>query len=77
MIYVPSFINIGSSVQNLFGRGNIHRETESKVTSLSPLLFIHNKENTLISNKYFENVEVQVRLENDSNRSELYTLASD
>jgi hypothetical protein len=29
MIYIPSFIEIGSGIQKLFGRGGVYRHTNS------------------------------------------------
>jgi hypothetical protein len=77
MVYIASFMKIGSGFQKLLGVG-IHKQIYRQHGDLiSLILFIHNKESRIISNKYFENVTVQVRLKNDSNKSELYILSRD
>jgi hypothetical protein len=48
VIYVPSFIKIGSGVQKLMGGGGIHRQQRGLI-SLS--LFFQTKESRLITHK--------------------------
>jgi hypothetical protein len=45
VIYVPSFIKIGSGIQELIGR--IHRHTGTATWSHKPTLFFQNKESRL------------------------------
>jgi hypothetical protein len=47
VIYVPSFIKIGSSVQKLMGGGGGYTETRTAKWSHKPTLFFQNKESRL------------------------------
>jgi hypothetical protein len=51
VIYVPSFIKIGSGIQKLMGGGGryVDTHTDSKVISQAYLYFFQNKENRLIT----------------------------
>jgi hypothetical protein len=58
MIYVPSFVKIGSGIQKLIG--GLHRHTDHRQDGhrMSLLFFVQNKENKLKSNqncKYIKN----------------------
>jgi hypothetical protein len=43
VIYVPSFIKIGSGVQTLIGGGDTHTPTDSNVISYTTLSFQNNE----------------------------------
>jgi hypothetical protein len=47
VIYVPSFIKIGSSVKKLIGEIHIQTNTRTETLSHDPTLFFQNKESRL------------------------------
>jgi hypothetical protein len=55
MIYIPSFIEIGSAIQKLIGGKHIH--TDSMVISYADFNFFENKESGLIKLTTIYNVQ--------------------
>jgi hypothetical protein len=60
VIYVPSFINIGSGIQELTGGIHRHTHTQTARWSHKPTLFFQNKESRLIKGGLWDHLAVCV-----------------